>query len=199
MSTINLLPWREHKRRYHRQRCILLLTCAVLFGYLISALIERYLAAEMTRQLQRLDYLQHAISEQRQKVNRLSDVMTQYEEFDDRLEYIKTLQLKRSKTTAVMNLIPMLVPQGVYIDKIRMRGDRFKLSGISENTALLAQMLERFERELAVTYVEMHSIVHDRQRFNNSYQAFELSFQVSLNRLLPEMTPRNDPKKGGSQ
>ncbi len=197
MSTINLLPWREHKRRHHRQRCILMLTCAVLFGYLISALIERYLAAEMTRQLQRLDYLHQAISEQRQKVNQLSDVMTQYEEFDDRLEYIKTLQLKRSKTTAVMNLIPMLVPQGVYIDKIRMRGDRFKLSGISENTALLAQMLERFERESAVTYVEIHSIVHDRQRFNNSYQAFELSFQVSLNSLLPEMTPRNAPKKLG--
>ncbi|WP_051868412.1 PilN domain-containing protein [Vibrio sp. ER1A] len=185
MSVINLLPWREQQRRHHRQRFVILNITAVLGGYFICTLALHHFESEVAIQNQRVVYLQKAITEQRLRMNQLSDVATQYENLLQRLELVQTLQAERGKTTAVMNLIPALIPQGVYIDKIRMRGKRFKLFGISENTALLAEMLERFEQEPTVSYVEIHSIVHGHQRFDKSYQAFELSFQVSLSTLLP--------------
>ena len=197
MSVINLLPWREQQRRHHRQRFVILIITAVLGGYFISTLALHHFESEVAIQNQRVVYLQKAITEQRLRMNQLSDVTTQYENLLQRLELVQTLQAERGKTTAVMNLIPALIPQGVYIDKIRMRGQRFKLFGISENTALLAEMLERFEQEPTVSYVEIHSIVHGRQRFDKSYQAFELSFQVSLSTLLPPALEISQSKEVG--
>ena len=78
-----------------------------------------------------------------------------------------------------MNLMPELIPEGVYVDKIKMNGQEIEMSGISDSTARLATMLDNLERSESLKSVEMHSIVHNRKRFNKEFQTFKVSFVFS--------------------
>ncbi|SEG63873.1 PilN domain-containing protein [Vibrio hangzhouensis] len=193
MVCANLLPWREGQRRRHKHRFLVLLMLALVIAGGITAILTWYAQQQAHLQWQRTQYLKQTISEYRQQIAELSDITKAHDRLEARLEHVRTLQAQRSKTTAMMNLLPSLMPPGVYIDKIRMEGTRFKLSGVSDSTARLATMLKHFENSPALEQVEMHSIVHGQLRFGRSYQAFELSFQVVVSQLL-ELEPQ--PQQG---
>ena len=75
-----------------------------------------------------------------------------------------------------MNLLPTLIPEGVYVDKIDMNGRLVEINGISDSTADLATMLDRFERSGAVEEVEIHSIVSGKALFGQIFKTFKVSF-----------------------
>lgn len=194
MKIINLLPWREAKRKQHQRRFIAMLIAALFLGYSTSHLLNLRLAGEVSTQQQRVAYLQSEIDDYRRQIQALSSTKSEQQSLEARLDYVDGLQQQRNKTTAVMNLLPTLIPSQVYVDKIRMQGEQFKVSGIGESTAFLAQMLDRFEQSTMVNNVVLHSIVHDRERFGNKYQAFELSFAINSAALLTN--PAQPPKAG---
>ncbi|WP_252589896.1 PilN domain-containing protein, partial [Enterobacter sp. JH8] len=76
-----------------------------------------------------------------------------------RLGVVESLQLGRNKTTDFMNLMPELIPEGVYVDKIKMNGQEIEMEGISDSTSRLATMLDNLERSRSLKGVEMHSII----------------------------------------
>ena len=97
--------------------------------------------------------------------------------------------------------MPELIPEGVYVDKIKMNGQEIEMSGISDSTARLATMLDNLERSESLNSVEMHSIVHNRKRFNKEFQTFKVSFvfsPVSLNNTTAESTTAKIKEKGAN-
>ncbi|OXE28561.1 pilus assembly protein PilN, partial [Vibrio parahaemolyticus] len=83
----------------------------------------------------------------------------------ERLKVVEALQNGRNKTTDFMNLMPAVIPEGVYVDKIKMNDLEIEISGISDSTPRLATMLDNMERSAKLLDVEMHSIVHGKARF----------------------------------
>ncbi|WP_112478377.1 PilN domain-containing protein [Vibrio variabilis] len=72
MKIINLLPWRESKRKQHQQRFIAMFFAALFFGYSISHLLNSTLAIEVSTQQQRVAYLQGKIDDYRRQIRELS-------------------------------------------------------------------------------------------------------------------------------
>ncbi|MFA0439406.1 hypothetical protein BCU70_14675 [Vibrio sp. 10N.286.49.C2] len=183
MEMVNLLPWRERKRNHHRQRFVVAVILSVLVAIIGVQIAAWYVSSQIDVQQARQQYLQKKIDAYQKDIALLSDIVKLHDTLEQRLRYVETLQRQRNKTTAVMNVLPELIPKGVYVDKIVMEGTRFKLSGISSRTANLAQMLDLFERSTLLINVDMHSIVHGNQRFGQSYQSFNISFQFNSARL----------------
>ncbi|QSA19091.1 PilN domain-containing protein, partial [Vibrio furnissii] len=71
--------------------------------------------------------------------------------------------------------MPQLIPEGVYVDKIKMNGQEIELSGISDSTARLATMLDNLEKSDQLSEVGMHSIVAGNRRFGKQFQSFKVS------------------------
>ncbi|WP_234495066.1 PilN domain-containing protein [Vibrio maritimus] len=184
MALINLLPWREEQRNQRRQGLMLMLITATFVGYVSAYFAMVKTEGEVSAQRDRVDYLQTAIQGYRDEIKALSTATKELETLEARLDYVEKLQRQRHQTIAVMNLLPTLIPEQVYVDKVRMEGVSFKLSGIGESTAVLAQMLDRFEQSKVINSVEMHSIVHNRERFGNKFQSFQLSFHLDSEALL---------------
>lgn len=184
MEMVNLLPWREKRRHQHRQRFVVVLIAAVVIAAATVQTAMWYVSMQIDQQQARQRYLQQKVTEYQKDIASLLKVTQSHAALEQRLGYVETLQIQRNKTTLVMNALPTLVPSGVYVDKVRMEGTSFKLSGISSSTAKLAQMLERFEKSGLLQNVDMHSIVHGNQRFGQSYQSFNISFQFNSNSLM---------------
>lgn len=179
LHQINLLPWRDEIRAQHKKRFIHLVILGVIIALIGQWAVGHYFHDQQAKQQARLNYLNQYIAELDRQIQSLKVAEQEHKAILTRLDVVESLQLGRNKTTDFMNLMPELIPEGVYVDKIKMNGQEIEMSGISDSTARLATMLDNLERSDSLKGVEMHSIVHNRKRFNKEFQTFKVSFVFS--------------------
>ncbi|WP_440871853.1 PilN domain-containing protein [Vibrio diabolicus] len=177
---INLLPWRENQREEHRRRFISLVALGMLVAIGIQWGIGKFFEYQQDQQQERLDYLTHYIAELDQRIEAMKIAEQEHSKILERLKVVEGLQNGRNKTTEFMNLMPAVIPEGVYVDKIKMNDLEIEISGISDSTPKLATMLDNMERSAKLNDVEMHSIVHGKARFGKEFQTFKVSFMFKL-------------------
>ncbi|PMG23627.1 PilN domain-containing protein [Vibrio splendidus] len=194
LHQINLLPWRDEIRAQHKKRFIHLIILGVIIALAGQWAVGHYFYDQQAKQQARLSYLNRYIAELDRQIQSLKVAEQEHKAILTRLDVVESLQLGRNKTTDFMNLMPELIPEGVYVDKIKMNGQEIEMSGISDSTARLATMLDNLERSDSVEGVEMHSIVHNRKRFNKEFQTFKVSFVFSPVSL--ESTTASRKEKG---
>lgn len=180
LHRINLLPWREQQRTAHKQRFICLTFACLILSLLVQSGVGFYIELQQRIQQQRLDLLQTHVAKLDFTIQKLEKVAQDHQALFVRLKVVEELQAQRNKTTELMNLLPRLIPEGVYIDKLKMSGQQVEMSGISDTTSRLATMLERLENSVQLQDVTMHSIVHDKTRFAKKFQTFSVSFNFLL-------------------
>ncbi|MDW1741263.1 PilN domain-containing protein [Vibrio sp. Vb2354] len=177
---INLLPWRENQREEHRRRFISLVALGMLVAVGIQWGIGKFFEYQQDQQQERLDYLTHYIAELDQRIEAMKIAEQEHSKILERLKVVEGLQNGRNKTTEFMNLMPAVIPEGVYVDKIKMNDLEIEISGISDSTPKLATMLDNMERSAKLNDVEMHSIVHGKARFGKKFQTFKVSFMFKV-------------------
>ncbi|EIL8373526.1 PilN domain-containing protein [Vibrio alginolyticus] len=177
---INLLPWRENQREEHRRRFISLVALGMLVAVGIQWGIGKFFEYQQDQQQERLDYLTHYIAELDQRIEAMKIAEQEHSKILERLKVVEGLQNGRNKTTEFMNLMPAVIPEGVYVDKIKMNELEIEISGISDSTPKLATMLDNMERSAKLNDVEMHSIVHGKARFGKEFQTFKVSFMFKV-------------------
>lgn len=173
---INLLAWRENQREEHRRRFIGLIVLGAIAALGVQWGIGKYYQYQQDQQQQRLDYLAHYISQLDKRIEAMKIAEQEHGKILERLKIVEGLQNGRNKTTEFMNLMPSVIPKGVYVDKIKMNDYEIEISGISDSTPRLATMLDNMERSAKLLDVEMHSIVHGKARFGKEFQTFKVSF-----------------------
>lgn len=177
---INLLPWRENQREEHRRRFISLVALGMLVAVGIQWGVGKFFEYHQDQQQDRLDYLTHYIAELDQRIEAMKIAEQEHSKILERLKVVEGLQNGRNKTTEFMNLMPAVIPEGVYVDKIKMNDLEIEISGISDSTPKLATMLDNMERSAKLNDVEMHSIVHGKARFGKEFQTFKVSFMFKV-------------------
>ncbi|MFH0236506.1 PilN domain-containing protein [Vibrio diabolicus] len=177
---INLLPWRENQREEHRRRFISLVALGMLVAIGIQWGIGKFFEYQQDQQQERLDYLTHYIAELDERIEAMKIAEQEHSKILERLKVVEGLQNGRNKTTEFMNLMPAVIPEGVYVDKIKMNDLEIEISGISDSTPKLATMLDNMERSAKLNDVEMHSIVHGKARFGKEFQTFKVSFMFKV-------------------
>lgn len=176
LHSINLLPWREEQRAAHKRRFMGLVVLGVMSAVGIQWGIGLYFSGQAQQQESRLAYLNQYIQQLDKQINALKMTEQEHKALLTRLSVVESLQSQRNKTTGLMNLMPQLMPEGVYVDKIKMNGEEIEITGISDSTARLATMLDNFEKSALLSDVNMHSIVHGNKRFGKEFQTFKVSF-----------------------
>ncbi len=173
---INLLAWRENQREEHRRRFLSLIVLGVIVALGVQWGIGKFYQYQQDQQQQRLDYLAHYISQLDKRIEAMKIAEQEHSKILERLKIVEGLQIGRNKTTEFMNLMPSVIPEGVYVDKIKMNDYEIEISGISDSTPRLATMLDNMERSAKLLDVDMHSIVHGKARFGKEFQTFKVSF-----------------------
>ncbi|OIQ25398.1 PilN domain-containing protein [uncultured Vibrio sp.] len=179
LHNINLLPWREHKREQHKKRFLNLVVLALMVSFLIQYLIGWYFSNQLTQQQGRINYFTRYIEQLDRQIDELKLTELDHAALLTRLSVVEKLQTSRNKSTDFMIEIQKLVPDGVYVDKIRINGNAIEMRGFSDSTAHLATMLDNLEKSTFLADVEMHSIVHDQKRFGHDFDTFEVSFRIA--------------------
>lgn len=177
LHDINLLPWREEKRQQYKQRFYGMVVLGILAASMLQWFASVYIDHLKEQQKSRNQQLQAYITKLDKELVNLKQIEAKHKSILTRLRLVESLQNQRNKTTDFMNLMPELVPEGVYVDKIKMSGRDVEMAGVSDSTSRLATMLDNFENSTWLVDVEMHSIISGKVLFGKKFQSFKLSFR----------------------
>lgn len=188
IEKLNLLPWREQRRKQHKQRFVGLMVSAVVFAFVCNGVMAEYFKAQQQHQQSRNQYLQQEINKLEKRLAFLPELDKQRAAIELRLKVIADIQLSRNRVTQLLNQLPEIVPAGVYIDELKLENQRVSLQGFGDTNGHLAALLGKAEQSPWFDNIEMHSLVTTKSKALQSTSQFNASFELIVPAIVMDQT-----------
>jgi len=145
MSNINLLPWREELKNKNKQMFFVFLglSAAVILG--ISYVGKLYVDSLIDTQQQRNQYLQAQTLILDRRIADVRKIKKEKAELERRINLIKKLEEKRNYATHLFNILPEVVPAGIYLKSLTFADGQVDVKGMSESNNRLTKMTRNID------------------------------------------------------
>ncbi|HEC27217.1 MAG TPA: pilus assembly protein PilN [Gammaproteobacteria bacterium] len=145
MSQLNLLPWRELRRKeidaQVRNIAIgvaLLMAIVVYWGYLyMNGLIEE--------QDQRNSYLGQQIKKVEAELQEVNKVKKKKADLISRMEVIQRLQSDRTRMVKLFDGLAKNLPKGMYLTLFEIKGNEITLQGAADSNGTISKFMRLIE------------------------------------------------------
>lgn len=145
MIRINLLPWREEKRKARRQQFFalsgLIAVLAAAIWFLGYGVVNGYISAQDSKN----GFLKNEIASLDKEINEIKLLKEQTDSLLSRKRIIESLQANRTETVHVFNTLARQVPDGVYLKSIKQAGNKISLSGYAQSNARVSTLMRNLE------------------------------------------------------
>ena len=146
MILINLLPYREEKRKRRKTAFFVGLGLAALVGaaLVISAyLLLQYLTVEQQRRNQ---YLSGEIARLETQIKDIANLRGEIEALKSRQRAVEDLQTDRNTPVQLLNELARYAPEGVYLTSIRQADKVVTVTGIAQTNERVSEFLRNASR-----------------------------------------------------
>lgn len=145
MSNINLLPWRAARAQREKKQfgvmIGLFLAITASLGFAIDWLVVQQIGSQQQRN-QRLQQEMTLLDAQLGEIRLLQE---RRKELLDRMQLIEQLQTRRNLPVRLFNQLPVLVPNGVYLNTLALQANRIDVNGKAEAYGRVASMMRRID------------------------------------------------------
>ena len=145
MAKINLLPWREERRRQRQKEFTTMLGIAALAAGLASLLLVMYFNGLISGQEERNTFLRQQITEVDAQITEIEELDRQKSRLLARKEVIEQLQANRSQMVHLFDSLVRTIPDGVILTSIKQEGERLTLEGRSQSNARVSTYMRNLE------------------------------------------------------
>ena len=158
MARINLLPWREERRKARQKEFVGMLGLAALAGVLASFLLVSMYNGRISSQTARNDYLRGEITGVDAQIKEIDALDKQKAKLLARKDVIEQLQSNRSQMVHLFDSLVRTIPEGVALTTIKQDGDVLTLSGRSQSNARVSTYMRNLEGSGWMTNPELDVI-----------------------------------------
>ena len=145
MPRINLLPWREERRREQRRDYLTVLGLTAGAALLSWALIHAVYASRIDYQQSRNAYLSEQITRLDAQIKEIEALELERAKLIARMKAIESLQSSRPVVVHLFDELVTTLPEGVYLTEIRQQGAMVTLSGVAESNARVSNLMRNIE------------------------------------------------------
>ena len=177
MARINLLPWREERRKARQKEFIGMLGLAVAAGVLLSFLIYSYYSGRISSQTARNEYLRGEITKVDSQIKEIEALDQKKAKLLARKEVIEQLQSNRSQMVHLFDSLVRTIPDGVALTGIKQEGDILTLSGRSQSNARVSTYMRNLESSGWMTNPDLNVI---EAKEGNPGLPYEFNLKVKL-------------------
>ncbi len=145
MSAINLLPWREDARV--RRGRTLIAGSVILWVVAAIIVFGAYEWMEYLKQTQdaRNSFLRGEIAALEDEIKEIQDLRDRRERLVSRMNVIQELQKNRTELVQIMDNLPRILPNGVYLTNLGKQDAKVSLKGIAQSNARVSALMRAFE------------------------------------------------------
>ncbi|MDK9723438.1 MAG: PilN domain-containing protein [Sterolibacteriaceae bacterium MAG5] len=191
MIRVNLLPWREERRKARRQQFFALAgVMAVLAGviwFMGYGVINGYIGTQDDKN----NFLKREIAGLDKEIAEIKRLKEQTDSLLSRKRIIESLQANRTEPVHLFNELARQVPDGVYLKWIKQTGDKINLVGYAQSNARVSSLMRNLEDS---PVMERPGLVEIKAAAVGSRQLFEFNLNVFVTRKTTE-----DDKKTGAK
>lgn len=181
MSTrLNLLPWREMRRREQDRQLLTiaigawaLMLLVVFYGHLhVTALIDH--------QNRRNDYLKEEIAKVEKQIKEVAELKKQRDALIARMNVIQQLQADRTRVVRIFDELARNVPEGVQLKTLKHNGGSMALTGAAQSNARVSALMRNLDAAQWFADPELN-VINVRSRSGERVSDFSLRVK-NLNR-----------------
>jgi type IV pilus assembly protein PilN len=145
MARINLLPWRDERRRQQTQE----FARQAVLGAVLAAAVGGYgwyhATGLVEAQEARNSYLEDQIAVLREEIREIEELESTREQLVARMEIIQDLQQRRPQVVHLFDQIARKLPDGVHLVELNQRGDDLTLRGRAESNARVSAFMRNLD------------------------------------------------------
>lgn len=138
MPRINLLPWREERRKrrqkqFNNSAVGIAILAALVVGYWHYAMNQA-----IDYQQGRNQYLEEQIARVDQKIQKIKDLKETREQLLARMRIIEQLQQARPRIVHVFDQLVRTLPEGIYLTSVSQSKNHLTLQGVAQSSARIS-------------------------------------------------------------
>jgi type IV pilus assembly protein PilN len=145
MARINLLPWREERRKLRNREAQTLFAATAIAAVLSVLLVVFQYNRVIDGQLSRNRLLEQEIAAVDRKIKEVEDFEKERTRLLSRKQIIEQLQSSRSIMVHLFDELVRTLPEGVRLNSIKQAGDQLTLEGVAESNARVSEYMRKLE------------------------------------------------------
>ncbi len=146
MTCINLLPWREERRKeQQRQFFTIAGAAAVLMGVIIFY-IHIHIGGLIDAQNNRNNYLENETAQVDKKIEEIKALKAEKQKLLARMNIIQQLQTRRPEIVHLFDDLVRTVPAGIFLVKATQQDTSIILEGIAQSNARVSSFMRNLDQ-----------------------------------------------------
>ena len=145
MSRINLLPWREERRKELQTQFFITIGIAALFAAAVWGFIHFYHTQLIEQQISRNTYLETQISLLDKKIKEIEELEKEKERLLSRMRAIEQLQGNRPLIVRFFDELVNSLPEGVSVITINQKAKAITITGVAQSNARVSSFMRNLE------------------------------------------------------
>ena len=145
MANINLLPWRDAKRRERNKATLLMCVGIWVIAGLVVLGGKLIMDYRIDHQKNRNAYLQREIDALSQVIAEIEDLKQKRDQLIARMDVIQNLQRDRSRVVHVFDDLVTKQPEGVFFDTIEKRNKSLSIQGKAQSNNRISSLMRSLD------------------------------------------------------
>jgi len=163
MARINLLPWREDRRKDQQKQFLSVLVLSVILVGLIIVVIHLQIARAVGVQNSRNDFLNKEIVKVEEQIKEINNLARERKRLQDRIDIIQQLQRNRPEIVHLFDEISKVLPDGVYLTKLVQKGRGLEIEGVAQSNARVSAFMRNLDSSAWLTDPALKIIESDKK------------------------------------
>ena len=189
MIRINLLPWREARRKAHNLQFYILMGMVAGLAASIVLLVHGYYAARISTQTERNRFLKDENAKLDKEIEEIKKLKEEIQALLSRKQVIETLQADRAQTVYLLEQLVRQTPDGVYLKSMKQTGYVVNLTGYAQSNSRVSTLMRNLE---ASPYLENPGLVEIKAATVGGRRLSEFVMNFSIKKQQAETTAARD-------
>ncbi len=183
MTRINLLPYREEKRKARRQQfyglfgLVALLACLIVFA--VYTVIDGYISTQEEKNA----FLKKEIAVLDKQIEEIKRLKDQTQALLARKQIIESLQQDRGEAVRLLSELAKQVPEGVYLRSLKQTGTKINIVGYAQSNARVSTLMRNIE---ASPWLEQPRLLEIKAVSVDKKRLSEFSMDAAIKRVSAE-------------
>lgn len=145
MTRLNLLPWRQLRRKEQDRQLLSIGIGAAILMLLILFYVYLNVNSRIDQQNKRNQYLTTQINMLDAQIRDIRQLKKERQALIARMRVIQQLQVDRTQIVHVFDSLARRLPQGIYLTKLVQNGTKITISGVAQSNERVSEFMRNLD------------------------------------------------------
>ncbi len=176
MSRINLLPWREEKRKELQTQFVTMLGIVAILGLAAWGAVHYYYVQLIDVENSRIAHVEENIAIVDKKIEEIEALEKEKERLLSRMRAIEQLQGNRPLIVRFFDELIASLPEGMTITNISQKGANITIDGLAQSNARVSSFMRQLENSKWLANPDLKVIKESKAGGDKPVNSFTLTF-----------------------